>query len=157
MAGNKRDTQRSKVYRFEWRVESRFAKCGCNDVLSLDECRDLVHRMLGYHGITAPVRVTDGRGRRRACGSARTIKLPVNCRNEFTVAHEVCHTVQARKGLSCAWHGPEFTRLLVNTLNTHLGVSRQILRDCMKRHGIKVAPYSDRRLRTSRRKKSCRR
>lgn len=52
--------------------------------------------------------VSDGRGRRRACGNEYGIRMPVWARDEAVVLHELAHTITMRLGGNEAFHGWQF-------------------------------------------------
>ena len=85
-----RDFQRARVYR--WEAEHVFPLAA--DRLTLEQCRALVERAYRWREAPgsrpgwAPPTVTDGRGRRHACGSRTAIKLPRWARTRAVVLHE---------------------------------------------------------------------
>lgn len=82
----------------------------------------------------APPRVTDGRGRRHACGSREVIKLPRWARTVAVVLHECAH------GLADDKHGPRFVGIYVELLVRFAGLSRAHLLSTLRQARIDVAP-----------------
>lgn len=70
----------------------------------------------------APPKVTDGRGRRHACGSRQVIKLPRWSRTTAVVLHECAH------GLAADMHGPVFAAVYVELLARFAGLDADRLR-----------------------------
>lgn len=111
-----RDTQRSAVYAWEKNVQSLNPQL--TRKLTLAECRAYIVRVWNdYRPGTEPPRLSDGRGRRRACASRWEIKIPVWARQPFTVLHEVAHSLTPVEG-----HGPVFARLYFELLVHYEGV-----------------------------------
>lgn len=111
-----RDSQRSKVYRWERNLP------GWDDpALTFCECGGLIHRLWPlYVPRLPPPRVTDGRGRRTACGGRRAIKLPVFARTRIIVLHELAHAIvdqytYTRRNLP-PFHGGLFMRVFIDLL-----------------------------------------
>lgn len=127
------DSQRGRVYRWEQAVVFP----GRDARLSLDACRALVEAVyrwaepdqVGAAGWTPP-RVTDGRGRRHACGSREVIKLPRWARTAPIVLHECAH------GLAPDGHGPRFVAAYVALLERFLGMDAAALRLTLCTAGI---------------------
>lgn len=127
------DSQRARVYR--WEQANVFP--GRDARLSLDACRALVEAVYRWAerdrvGATgwAPPRVTDGRGRRHACGSREVIKLPRWARTAPIVLHECAH------GLAPDGHGPRFVAAYVALLERFLGMDAAALRLTLSTAGI---------------------
>lgn len=131
------DFQRARVYR--WEAEHVFPKDTAP--LGLDDCRALVEAAYrwaepeasGRPG-WAPPEVTDGRGRRHACGSREVIKLPRWSRTRPVVLHECAH------GLAADKHGPRFVRVYVELLVAFAGQDRLTLVTSLRAAGIRIAP-----------------
>lgn len=68
-----------------------------------------------------PPEVSDGRGRRHACGSREVIKLPRWARTAPVVLHECAH------GLADDMHGPNFLRAYLELIEHFLGADRLTL------------------------------
>jgi hypothetical protein len=115
-----RDFQRARVYR--WEARHVFPHAG--EPLGLDLCRTLVEQAFRWRealdGMApqAPPAVTDGRGRRHACGSRAVIKLPRWARTAAIVLHECAH------GMADDQHGPRFVAAYVALLERFLGLNR---------------------------------
>jgi hypothetical protein len=131
-----RDFQRSRVYR--WEQEHVFPHDRV--LLSIDTCAALVeaayrwwHGPLSLRPGWAPPNVTDGRGRRHACGSREVIKLPRWARTRPVVLHECAH------GLAPDRHGPEFVKVYVSLLVRFMGLDRASLLASLAAAGVKVA------------------
>lgn len=135
-----RDSQRSKVYRWEDRISKVFRHHGFDRDLSLEECEELVAQVLDYYDEDEQPRVVDGRGTTRARGSAYRISLPVWSRTELIVIHETCHCIKSRIGARGASHGPEFVRIELNVLSKHFGIKQAALRHTARVCKVKVAP-----------------
>lgn len=104
-----RDSQRSALYAWEHQILVAFP--ALSRKLTLDECRAyLLQVWQDYRPDTLPPEITDGRGRRNACGSRRRIALPVWARKPGVLLHETAHALL--DGCSPEpWHGPTFARL----------------------------------------------
>jgi hypothetical protein len=143
-----RDFQRSRVYR--WEQEHVFPHD--REPLSIDACAALVeaayrwwHGPLSLRPGWAPPNVTDGRGRRHACGSREVIKLPRWARTRPVVLHECAH------GLAPDRHGPEFVKVYVSLLVRFMGLDRASLLASLAASGVKVAGAVAGEVRASRR------
>ena len=108
-----RDSQRGRVYRWE----GEHVMPQDRALLSLGSCQRLVDEVyrwaeadVSHQPGWAPPEVTDGRGRRHACGSRQTIKLPRWARTRPVVLHECAH------GLADDKHGPRFVARYVELL-----------------------------------------
>ena len=124
-AARPRDHQRARVYRFE----AEHVLPRHPEILSLAACRELVER--AYRLAEAPLAsapgwrppaVTDGRGRRHACGSREVIKLPRWARTAPVVLHECAH------GLATDGHGAEFLATYLELLGLCLDHDVETLR-----------------------------
>lgn len=119
-----RDVQRARVYR--WEAEQVFPHAG--DRLGLPACRELVEAVFRWAEAPGddpdwrPPLVTDGRGRRHACGSREVIKLPRWARTRAIVLHECAH------GLARDMHGPEFVAAYLELLERFAGLDAAALR-----------------------------
>lgn len=128
-ASRPRDFQRARVYR--WEAEHVFPHAG--ERLSLDQCRTLVEEAYrwrerpGPDPSWKPPLVTDGRGRRHACGSREVIKLPRWSRTRAIVLHECAH------GMADDQHGPKFVGVYVELLQHFAGLDRQQMLATLKR------------------------
>lgn len=127
-----RDFQRARVYR--WEAAHVFPHAG--EPMSLAACRALVEEVFGWAGRPAPV-VTDGRGRRHACGSPDAIKLPRWSRTRAIVLHECAH------GLAPDMHGPAFVAVYVALLERFAGLDTGELHATLASAGVLVAPAAD--------------
>ena len=134
-AAKPRDFQRARVYR--WEAEHVFPRAG--DRLSLERCRALVEAAYrwreepGADPAWAPPAVTDGRGRRHACGSRAAIKLPRWARTRAVVLHECAH------GMADDQHGPGFVAAYVELLVRFAGLDGARLRATLATTGVRVA------------------
>jgi hypothetical protein len=134
-----RDQQRSRVYAWERAVLGRPAD---SPSLSLQECQALVDAWGRDFDLDA-IRVTDGRGRRKACWSRtdRTIRLPRWSRVPWVIAHEIAHAwVDAvfERGTVAA-HGPEFVSRFIEVLVQEIPETSPDLIASASEHGIMVA------------------
>ena len=135
-AAKPRDFQRARVYR--WEAEHVFPHAG--ERLSLGRCRALVEAAYrwreqpGADPAWAPPLVTDGRGRRHACGSRATVKLPRWARTRAVVLHECAH------GMADDQHGPGFVAAYVELLVRFAGLDGARLRATLATTGVRVAP-----------------
>lgn len=129
-----RDFQRARVYR--WEAEHVFPHAG--ERLSLDQCRTLVEEAYrwrerpGPDPSWKPPLVTDGRGRRHACGSREVIKLPRWSRTRAIVLHECAH------GMADDQHGPKFVGTYVALLVEFAAMTYDELRAGLASTGIKI-------------------
>jgi putative metallohydrolase (TIGR04338 family) len=131
-----RDTQRGRVYRWE----AEHVMPHDRALLSLGSCQRLVDEVYRWAEASvadrpgwAPPEVTDGRGRRHACGSRQTIKLPRWARTRPVVLHECAH------GLADDKHGPRFVARYVELLERFLALDRASLHASLARHRIRIA------------------
>jgi hypothetical protein len=131
-----RDFQRSRVYR--WEAQHVFPHAG--ERLPLARCRALVEEAYrwfeapGPDPAWAPPVVTEGRGRRHACGSREAIKLPLWARTRAVVLHECAH------GMAADRHGPGFVAVYALLLERFAGLDRAHLLASLAASGVKVAP-----------------
>lgn len=114
-------------------------------MLTLRDCRELVDAAYRWHEAPAPrttdwqpPEVTDGRGRRHACGSREVIKLPRWSRTAPIVLHECAH------GMSDDGHGPEFVRCYVALLVHFLAMDEAMLRQTLKAGRVRIADRRER-------------
>ncbi len=133
-----RDVQRSRVYR--WEAAHVFPHAGSS--LSLEACRALVEAAYRWAEAPAagdplwrPPLVTDGRGRRHACGSREVVKLPRWARTPAVVLHECAHGLAPR-----AMHGPAFVAAYVALLERFAGLDAAALRASLAGSGVEVGP-----------------
>ena len=130
-----RDFQRALVYK--WEAQHVFPRAG--DRLSLDACRALVEEAYRWREAPggdrswSPPRVTDGRGRRHACGSREVIKLPRWARTRAIVLHECAH------GMTDDGHGPKFVAVYVGLLVEFARLDRQSLALSLATNGVASA------------------
>jgi hypothetical protein len=130
-----RDFQRARVYR--WEALHVFPHAG--ERLTLGACRALVEQAYrwreapgGADPSWAPPRVTDGRGRRHACGSREVIKLPRWARTRAVVLHECAH------GMADDGHGPKFVGVYAELLEHFAGMDKLALRESLVSAGVAV-------------------
>ena len=135
-----RDFQRTRVYR--WEADHVFPRVEA-EPLSLAACRGLVEAAYLWAEAPAPgapwrgpPEVTDGRGRRHACGSRDVIKLPRWARTRAVVLHECAH------GLAPDLHGPGFVAAYVALLARFAGLDEGDLRARLAGAGVRVAERS---------------
>lgn len=129
------DHQRSRLYR--WEAEAIFP--GDKQPLTLEQCRALVVEAYRWaEGALAqapgwqPPELTDGRGRRHACGSRQVIKLPRWARTRPVVLHECAH------GLAPDKHGPRFVAVYIALVERFLGQDAAQLRQSAEAAGLLV-------------------
>lgn len=100
-----RDNQRSKVYKAE-RLHTEFEKHRIEDI---KEVKKFVYKTLALKSVskywTPKPKIKDGRGCRRATGSARALTFPKWSRTKMVILHELAHAVTPSH---YAWHGKEF-------------------------------------------------
>lgn len=132
-----RDQQRSRVYDFDNALDKGQPR------IELDDARKLVAKVAKHYGLRAPL-ITDGRGRRRACGSAHVIKLPRWSRSTVIVLHEAAHFVHAwRRGSSAeAWHGPEFVAIYAALLIRFAACTPATLATTLNNRGIRFHSFT---------------
>jgi putative metallohydrolase (TIGR04338 family) len=131
-----RDFQRNRVYTAERRVTlgKRISKVPdiqayVNSIISMPEFRNHFPRC---HFVD----VKDGRGCRRAYGSAYEgfIKMPVWSRHELIIIHEVAHVVSPLD----AHHGPVYCGNYLWLINLVMGKKVYLqLRESFLAHGVK--------------------
>jgi len=118
-----RDTQRSKVYKAEWRIPNRGKKFETMDEVNAyveHICRSSFwKKMKGARAID----IKDGRGRRSACAfDTITIALPKWARQEIVILHELTHTLvnfDYHNPVPC--HGREFTSTMLKLVKRYMG------------------------------------
>ncbi|MFO1036637.1 MAG: hypothetical protein U1E45_07320 [Geminicoccaceae bacterium] len=144
VARGPRDHQRTRVYR--WEAEHVLPQAP--QPLDLDQCRSLVeaaYRWREKPGLLQtdwkPPTVSDGRGRRHACGSREVIKLPRWARTVPVVLHECAH------GMAPDKHGPQFVAAYVDLVVEFMGLDRECLLTTLQAAGIEVATGPKRRSR----------
>jgi hypothetical protein len=123
-----RDFQRTRVYRWE----AAHVLPHAAQPLTLEACRTLVATVFRWADRPAPI-VSDGRGRRHACGSPEAIKLPRWARTPAIVLHECAH------GLARDMHGPEFVATYVELLARFAGFDADELRASLERSKVMMA------------------
>lgn len=155
MSSRQRDNQRSKVYAAErkhslWREESQYDSISYVQVWvdSICKTRWFKNRYPNYaldtsvmyrkHGI----KVLDGRGRVRPCGSTRGfVKLPVWSRSDLIILHEIAHVVTRRNGYHGplpAFHGRDFCANYLALVRRFLGKEAgDELKACFKNKRVK--------------------
>lgn len=112
------------------------------DRLSLEQCRTLVDQAFrwreapGTSRSWTPPAVTDGRGRRHACGSRAEIKLPRWARTRAVVLHECAH------GMADDQHGPGFVAAYVALLQEFADLDRHHLLATVATSGVRIDPGS---------------
>ena len=114
-----RDSQRSKVYAFQWTL---FEEAMRRESLTLGQCQNLLDEVLETYSLFAP-RVKDGRGCRHARFSPTPfgyayIVLPRWARNKPVVLHEAAHAA-AHAFRFYERHGPAFVRLFIDMISRH--------------------------------------
>ena len=140
-SGRPRDFQRRRVY--QW--EQHHVLPHLSKLLSLQECRALVERAYRWWEQPSkmdigwkPPTVTDGRGRRHACGSREVIKLPRWSRTIPIVLHECAH------GMSDDGHGPNFVAVYLDLLAKFTDLDTKLLLDSLDKSGVQIADRSTR-------------
>ena len=129
------DFQRSRVYR--WEAEHVLPHCGGK--LSLEDCRRVIAAAYAWYEAPSPgsawmpPRLTDGRGRRHACGSREVIKLPRWARTPAIVLHECAH------GMADDRHGPGFMAVYVALLERFAGFDATQLRASLAAARVQTA------------------
>jgi len=119
IGGRERDSQKSKVYGWEARLQLPDT---ANKKLTLKECAQMVKRVYRLYDQPAP-RVVDGRGTRNAHGSPWRVSLPRWARTGRVVLHEAAHGLTKIYCPGKAAHGPEFVAIFAELLNIFYGVS----------------------------------
>jgi len=123
-----RDTQRKKLYDAEQRAFGRPEK-RAERYETLPEIHDFLRGLAPVirclSGEYLPIRVGDGRGRRRACALPwrREIRLPRWSRCDWVILHEVAHILQPT---NTAWHGPEFCGVYLFLVREVMGADQAI-------------------------------
>lgn len=130
-----RDFQRARVYR--WEAEHVLPRLA--EPMSLSACRALIEAAYRWREAPgadpdwAPPRLTDGRGRRHACGSRAVIKLPRWARTRAIVMHECAH------GMADDQHGPCFVAVYVALLARFGGLDAAPLKASLAAAGVRIA------------------
>ena len=131
-----RDTQRRRVYGWENEhvlpLDRRIMSIGAC-VRLVEEAYRWAEADLAAKPGWRPPEVTDGRGRRHACGSRQVIKLPRWARTRPVVLHECAH------GLADDRHGPRFVARYVELLVRFMELDREMLLATLARHRIAIA------------------
>jgi len=88
---------------------------------------------LSFAASPVPVNVTDGRGRRVACASGNTIKLPRWARTMWVILHELTHVMSRERPA----HGRAFARTYIDMVNRWMGPGEAArLRECFGRNHV---------------------
>lgn len=142
-----RDSQRSKVY--EW--ESDHIPNLHSIELTLHDCELLIAESICwwfrlskseiYKGVDMPL-IKNGKGTRKARGSANRINLPRWARSKAIVLHETAHCLVDRMDhlSEDGGHGPYFMGTYIRLLGHFLKLSRTELKKSAKTNKIKVMP-----------------
>ena len=140
-----RDSQRAKLYRAERDVVPRG-----QTFISVADMQAYVDRLVqsawfagrwrychqGAHG--HPFLVTDGRGRRRACCTGRTIKMPLWARSELFLLHELAHGINCWEHCDVRTHGWRFASILLDLVRHCMGKdTAAALRESFRRHRVR--------------------
>lgn len=141
-----RDSQRSRLYTAEEVLKplsKRYAE--------MPELEAFVKRVAArstllrwYPELARPIRVGDGRMRRRAGGDRYGIYMPRWSRCTYVILHELSHMIAERKFGSdvVPWHGPEFCRIYGNLVGNVMGQEAwRTLRASFKKHRVKMASF----------------
>lgn len=136
-----RDNQRSKLYAWERELEARCYASGApakplEPLMTLAECAALVRIACRAFKLRKMPRVTDGRARRRACGSPERVCLPRWSRTPHTVLHEAAHAITRYRIPKCAGHGREFCGMYAELLARYCGYDRNALLTSMREYGL---------------------
>jgi hypothetical protein len=128
-----RDQQRSRVYDAE---RSAQGCCFPVEQLTLIQCAKLIKQCARFtHGPSPELK--DGRGRRRAAGSWRVIKLPVWARTRWTICHEYAHALKPWASKD-PWHGPIFAGDYIRLVRRFIGpLEADILKLSFREHRVK--------------------
>ena len=157
-----RDSQRSRMYSAE--KEATY-KCKIVYLDSIHDIRDWVNKIVDsrwfqFRWPVECIRVTDGRRRSSACGSAQpdrifvradrsaryfgwkgTIKLPKWARYQMVVLHEIAHVVtdqEYKRSDGIAAHGPEFCSNLLQLVRRWMGAeAHATLKESFKNGRVK--------------------
>ena len=139
-----RDTQRSKVYAAENKALKPFA-VRIETVPEIERYVERVRKratLARRYGpeLARPIRVGDGRMRRRAGGDAAGIYMPRWSRTQWIVLHELAHTISIRKhGRSnIAGHGREYCAVYIDLVRYMIGKeAADALKASFVEHGVK--------------------
>jgi putative metallohydrolase (TIGR04338 family) len=124
-----RDTQRSRLYKAE-NAAFKGNPLGGKRLETVPDIERFVQKVANRAPIKSrypelarsPIRVKDGRGRRRACGGYRSISIPLWARTEWIVLHELAHVATLRRhGETVAAHGREFVSCYLTLIYFILG------------------------------------
>lgn len=142
MVQRKRDSQRSKVYKWGWALYPYSGSAEYKGTLTLAECADLAGEALASYsaiGISMPL-IRPGRGVKIARGGEHYLVLPIWARQEETVLHEVAHSIMQRIGKgSDAAHGPEFARICVELWSRYTPLSKREILEVAKDNRVKIS------------------
>lgn len=138
--GREQDSRRQKFYDAE-----KSAPRG-ESFDSVPEVEDYIDRLTGYawwqrRFLVDSIKVGDGRGRKRACGSYRTkrVKLPRYARYERLILHEMTHTLTPKPH---AWHGRLFCRIFLELVDWQLGSdAADALKEGYREQNVKWQPH----------------
>lgn len=157
----KRDSQREKVYAWEWEVKHRLRADDPEPkedaVMTLAEAQEFVNRIWDDHGLGSPPAVdAGGHGRRVATGGRWHITLPKWARTRITILHEVAHALQDTYYREVAPHGPEFVRQVIELRVRYGGENRAELLKTARAKRIRIGKQAACRQPISRREKAAR-
>ncbi len=132
----KRDSQRSKVYRFENRLKSVFGYT--STFLTIDECQELINEIFDIYGFSNPPRMTTSRKNTRygfASYTRNIIKTHPDYLEYRHILHEIAHFIDYHTyGYSNQHHAP-FVSIVLELYEMYLGWDEQkarIIADEMK-------------------------
>lgn len=131
--GKHRDSQRSKVYR--WERDKIFPMD--KELLLLDDCKSLIEEVFDRYALPMPD-VADGRGTTRARGSTNRINLPRWARTRPVILHESAHGIADRFDATSAWHGPLFMRIYIDLIHRYMGKPITEIRRSARERRIRV-------------------
>lgn len=131
-----RDSQRSRVYQWGWDL----GKHNGPDRMTLEQIEALSREVCTRYRI-APVRVKDGRRRRKGCYSPieHSIKLPVWSRDIVYVLHELAHAIAYSKYGAGEQHGPRFAAIFDDLLRDYSKIDKKKITEARRANKVKVA------------------
>jgi hypothetical protein len=132
-----RDSQRSKVYKWERKHFYKPTEC----VMNILSCLELIREISEYYEIPMPILKDDLRANHPYFkASNNTINIPFNMRKKWVIIHEISHAINKHiNGSSMPSHGPEFVAIYMDVLNKFHDINHDELRKLAYNDKIKFA------------------
>jgi len=152
---NKRDSRKSRLYRWEYRVLpdviKKYGKTERHFKFTLAGCKFLIDEAITLYNNSwmIPPNVVKGRKNADATATRVEVSLPEWAHVPAVVLHEVAHTIHINLMIDNyisadqAAHGPEFCRIFAILLSKYYKVPVGKITKSMRKAGCKVAGNLD--------------